>query len=304
MRRTWPLLTVPLAWLFIEAAARTMAVIAGVVGLNASAVSGRWQDNICALFAWGFVLVALWAWLRFYERRSLAEILARGKGFAGGFVLGAVMIAAVAGIGVAVGGLQISGPGAWFDHLTPTWVFASVLSIAGFALQAVAREALFRGWILRTVLERWGPGLATVINVATYAGLYGMHFTPSPDAIIGFLSLVLMGVTLSLTVMRDGHIWRACGLSMAWNLMLAWGFGLNVLGEHLNVTPAVLTLSPAYEPPVWVTGGGFGPNGTLEMILVLVVGLVATLLRLRGRRRTGARYGHDHDHDDDDHYDD
>jgi len=296
MRRTWPLLTVPLAWLFIEAAARVMGFVAGFVGLNASAVSGRWQDNICALFAWGLVLLALWAWLRWYERRPLSELLGRGKGAVSGFALGATMIAAVAGIGAALGGLQVDGPGAWFDHLTPTWLFASVLSIAGFAVQTVAREALFRGWMLRTVQARWGAGLALIVNVAAYAGLYGMHFTLSPEAMIGILNLVLMGIILSLIVLRDGHVWRACGVSMAWNLALAWGFGLNINGEHLNVTPVVLALSPAYDPPAWLTGGGFGPNGTVEMTLVLAA--VLAMLGLR-RRKSRPAVTHDYEYDED-----
>lgn len=296
-RRTWPLLTLPLAWLFIQAAGWSAEMLARLAGLHAAAVSGNWPDNIAALFAWGLVLVALWLWLRYFEHRALVTLGFIGKGggrFIAGLLLGAVMTMVAVGAIVALGGYVVSGPGAWFDHLTPTWLFASVLTIAGTVVQAGAKEALFRGWMLQTVLVRWGTGLAILMNVFAFALFHALHFTPAPEALIGIVNLALMAWLLSLLTLRDGLLWGVCGVQAGWTLTTTWGLGLNGNGEHLNVTPLLLTFDQGEEAPWWLTGGAFGPNGSVAMTLVLG----AVLLWALSRHKRKARVEHDEFDDD------
>lgn len=298
-RRTWPLLTLPLAWLFIQAGGWSAEMLARLVGLHASAASGNWPDNIGALFAWGLVLLVLWLWLRYFEHRSLVTVgfFDRGGGrFAVGLLLGAVMtIVAVAGI-TATGAYVIAGPGAWFDHLTPTWLLAATLVILGSVVQAGAKEALFRGWMLQTVASRWGVGAAITLNVFAYALIHGLHFTPAPEAIVGILNLAGMAWLLSLLALRDGSLWGVCGIHTGWTLATGLGFGLNIDGEHLNVTPMLLAVTQGEGAPWWLTGGDFGLNGSMVMSLVIGAVLLWALSRSR-KARTHVVHDDDHDYD-------
>ncbi len=291
-RRTWAWTAGPLAWLFIYSAARVAGFAAGLVGLQASGVSGRWQDNIAGLFAWGLVLLILWAWLKYREGRSLRSVgLPAGWGrFGGGLVLGAVMLVAVVVPGVLLGGFQIYHPGAWYDHLTPTWLLASSLVLIGTAVQATAMEALYRGWLTQTVAARWGLRLAILANVLTFAYIQAGDVTRGPQAMLGAVNLALFAWLLSSLAVRENAVWGAAGLHAAWMLVMGLGLGLNVDGNHLNVTPMLLAAAPVDEAPWWLSGGDFGPDGS-----VLVTAVLGVVLLLR--RRSAPRRGHDYDDD-------
>ncbi len=293
-RRTWAPLTVPLVWLFIFAGVWVSGWIARAVGLQVSAGSGRWQDNIAALFASGPVLLALWLWLRFFEGRGLAAAgLGRFKGarFGSGFLAGTGLVVAVVAAGWGLGGYEFNGLGAWYDHLTPTWLFASLLAIVGVFLQASVTEALFRGWMLGTVARQWGAVIAVAVNLLAVALIQGGNAFRAPEATIGAVNFILIAWLLSLSALRDGALWGVCGFHAAWNLMMGWGFGLNVDGGHMSITPAVLAMGTAYEAPVWLTGGDFGPDGSLLMTVAVTAVLAWRLMRgvkLGGGQR--ARY--------------
>ena len=295
-RRTWPLLTLPLAWLFIQAGGWGAEWLARLAGMHASAASGNWPDNILALFAWGLVAVVLWLWLRFYEHRAFDTLGFTGKGaghFTAGLILGLVMTVVPVVAIVALGGYVVAGPGAWYDHLTPTWLLASLLTIAGTFIQAGAKEALFRGWIMHTLALRWGTGVAVLLNVVAFVYIHANHLMLSPESLLGVVNLALMAWLLSRLVMRDGSLWGAWGLHAGWTLMTGLGLGLNIIGEHLNVTPMLLAFGMGDEAPWWLSGGDFGPNGSIMMTLV-VIGL---LVWARPPRRT-TRPVHDDDVDD------
>lgn len=283
-RRTWALLTIPLVWLFIYAGVWLSGRVAAVFGLNVSAASGRWQDNLMALFASGPVLLLLWLWLRYFEGRPLSSVGLgpwQGRRFGAGFLSGFIMVVvAVVEIGL-VAQYEIVGPGAWYDHLTPTWLFASALAIIGTLLQATVTEAMFRGWMLQTVAGQWGAVLAVAFNmVACLVIQGGPGVLRSPEALLGVINIMLISWYMCLRAMREQTLWGICGFHAAWNLTLGWGFGLNVDGGRLNITPALLKIeAPVEHDWIW-TGGDFGPNASIIMTSMAVL-LVATCFRGR-----------------------
>lgn len=278
-RRTWTLLTLPLVWLFIYAGVWLSGQIAGVFGLYVSAISGRWQDNLAALFACLPVLLLLWLWLRFFERRPLASLGLgpwQGRRFGLGFLSGVVVvIVAVVEIGL-IAQYEIVGPGAWYDHLTPTWLFASALAIIGTILQAIVTEALFRGWVLQNTAGRWGGALAIAFNIAACLLIQGgPGALRSPEAMLGIINIAILSWYMCLRAMRDQSVWGVCGFHAAWNLTMGWGLGLTVDGGRLNITPALLKVeAPGDVAWIW-TGGDFGPNASIMMTTIALL-LVAT----------------------------
>jgi uncharacterized protein len=285
-RRTWALLTIPLVWLFIYAGVWVAGQIAGVLGFYVSAASGRWQDNVVALFAAGPVLLLLWLWLRFFEGRPLASVGLgpwQGKRFGAGLLSGFLLvIIAVAEI-AALGGVAFTGLGAWYDHLTPTWLLASVLAIAGTLLQAMVTEAMFRGWMLQNAAGQWGAVAAVAFNmVACLVIQGGVGILRSPEAVLGIVNIIILSWYMCLRAMRDQSLWGICGFHAAWNLTLGWGLGLNVDGGRLNITPAFLKVESLPEADWIWSGGDFGPNASLMMTLMAVFALLTCF---RGEKR-------------------
>jgi uncharacterized protein len=274
-RRTWAFLTIPLVWLFIYAGVWVSGKIAGVFGLYVSAASGRWQDNLTALFASGPVLLLLWLWLRYFEGRLLPSIglgAWQGKRFGMGFLSGFVMIAIVVAAIALTGGLEVIGPGAWYDHLTPTWLLASVLAIIGTIFQATVTEAMFRGWMLQTAAGQWGAVPAVAFNIiACLVVQGGFGALRSPEAMLGIINIAILSWYMCLRAMRDQSLWGVCGFHAAWNLTMGWGLGLNVDGGRLNITPGLLKVESLPEE-AWIwTGGDYGPNASIMMTSVAIL---------------------------------
>ncbi len=302
-RRTWAVVTAPLVWIFIFAGVMLAGKLTGLFGIYVSSGSGRWQDNIAALFASLPVIGLLWLWLRFFERRSLAGIgLAAPQWgrFGAGFVSGLVLVGVVVAAGFALGGYELLGPGAWYDHLTPTWLFAATLAILGTGIQALTTEAMYRGWMLSSAASQWGVGLAILFNVVASFLIQGGNVMRSPEAMLGAVNMALMACVLCNRAMRDGTLWGVCGLHAAWNLTMGLGLGLNVDGGHLNVTPFLVSLAGLDSAPWWLTGGDFGPDGSV--LMTVVAGLVA-LWGLRGGKKGGGRRVRGRPEDSDEVYD-
>jgi membrane protease YdiL (CAAX protease family) len=285
-RRTWALLTIPLVWLFVYAGVWLSGRIAGIFGLYVSAASGRWQDNLTALFASAPVLLLLWLWLRFFEGRPLRSVGLgpwQGRRFGAGILSGFLLVATVVAAVTLAGGFEITGPGAWYDHLTPTWIFASVLAIAGSILQAMVTEALFRGWMLQNSAGQWGAVPAVAFNiVACLVVQGGLGALRSPEAVLGIINIAILSWYMCLRAMRDQSLWGICGFHAAWTLTMGWGMGLNVDGGRLSVTPGLLKVETLPEAPWLITGGNYGPNASVVMTLVAVFALLTCL---RGRTK-------------------
>lgn len=306
-RPTWAFLTLPLAWAFIFYGNGVADRIAMIFGLRASAADSIWQFNILAQFGSVVILGFLWAWLRGFERRTLADIgLVRpplwGR-FWRGFMLGFILIAVAVAAGVALGVMTIAWPGAWYNHLTPVWLTAAPLAVIGTMIQASTSEVLFRGWIIDAFAARWSGWLAAAASVLMFTYMQGVDPSSSPEATVCVVNIALMTWFLSLRAMEDGVLWGVCGVHSAWTLGMGLGFGMNIDGRHLNVTPALLGVVPTEGAPNWLSGGDWGPDGSL--LMTLAAGGAVLWQWRRGRKTRRARAvvaddgGYDYRGDDD-----
>ncbi len=290
-RKTWALLTLPLTWLFIFQGNGLADRIARIFGQHASAANPVWQHNILAQWGSAVILGLFWLWLHFWERRRLGDVgLCRPPlwgMFWRGFGLGFIFVAVVVAGGIILGVLTIAGPGAWYNHLTPIWLFATPLAIIGTTIQASTSEILFRGWIMEAFASRWSGWIAIAVSVLFFTYMQGVDPRASPEATVCVVNIALMTWLLSLCAMEDGVLWGVCGLHAAWTLSMGLGFGLNIDGRHLNFTPALLNVVPTEGAPNWLSGGDFGPDGSL--LMTLVAGGAALWQFTRGRRARQAR---------------
>lgn len=206
------------------------------------------------------------------SRRPVADAIAATRRAWGGAVvargawLGAWPIAAALGLLVAVGAFRVA-PGDGTPPADLLWRAAAVLLPA-----ALAEELMARGYAW-TVLAEWrGPVAATAVTSVVFAGLH--LFNPG----IGVLPLAcVVGAGVLLGLVR----WHTGSLVAAWAAHVAWNATL-VLVAHAPVSGVSFPtpgwrLSPA--GPSWLTGGEYGPEGTLPTLVAL--GVAILLLRRR-----------------------
>lgn len=287
-RRTWTVAAIVLALVFIiggQVLGIIPAILTGFIGMDGA--TERWDQLAYILFAtFGCGTVLVFLWVRFFERRPLATIGFNADGlkrFARGYAIGLAFLLAAVGIIWAVGGYSIEAGGAFQSAAVGAALVPIVVLLLGFIVQGSTEEIFFRGWLMQLIASRHGLWLAIAINSLLFGLMHAANIPPSKELFMGLLNIVLFGVFISLYAAREGSLWGVCGWHAAWNWLLGLGFGLEVSGQVVDAKPLIVDLTTRTEVPWWITGAAFGPEGSVVVTALLLVG--STMLLLRGRTR-------------------
>ncbi|HMK91589.1 MAG TPA: CPBP family intramembrane glutamic endopeptidase [Thermoleophilia bacterium] len=198
------------------------------------------------------------------ERRAPRELGGgwRGLGELGlGGLIGLGLFAAIVGVLALAGSYHVLGERSW---LTVQWSL--------FAAAAAFREELmFRGVVLRISEERFGTWIALALSSLWF----GLAHANNPGAtIVDSLMVALFGgLLLGAAYLATRRLWLAIGIHAMWNFAESGIFGVPVSGF---VIPG--WLSARLSGPGWLTGGAFGPEGSVVTLGVTAVAIAALLL--------------------------
>jgi membrane protease YdiL (CAAX protease family) len=193
------------------------------------------------------------------ERRTARSEWATGAAIGWGTIVLAVLPMAL------IGTLSVRF---WTEPRSFWLVVVNLAAIAGLAL---ASEMAFRGYPYQRLIEAIGPSWATVVMALLFAAIGGFNQNGSRSATV---ITVLLGALLCSAWLRTHGLWLGWGLRFAWMASLGILFGFPVNGLD-NVSSLVQTRAIG---PEWLTGGDFGPEGTIWMVLLLI-GAIAVLIR-------------------------
>lgn len=179
-----------------------------------------------------------------------------GLGMAVGWALAvACVLPMLVGGGIAV--VLFLGPSAW------GWL---AVDAAFFALLALAEEVAFRGYGFQRFADSVGSLGAVLGFAAFYAIVQGLLPGSSRSSVA--VSIVF-SLVLSTAYLRTRALWVSWGINFGWKASRALLFGLAVSG--------VSSHSPVVQGnpmgPFWLTGGGFGLDGSWVTFVVLLAAL-------------------------------
>lgn len=225
------------------------------------------------------ILLALWAWVVFVERRPFwtlglertGAVTKYLRGALIGFLMFAVCIGALAVFGTVssrTGNPQLQGLNALGGVL---------LVYLGWTIQGPTEEILCRGWLLQTQGARYRPWVGIVISSFVFALLHSLNTGFNAFAAI---NLLLFALFAALFVLYEGGLWGIFGWHAAWNWAEGNVFGTQVSGG--SVYGGVL-LNLRTSGPAWMTGGAFGPEGGFVVTFFLLVSIA--ILIILGKRK-------------------
>ncbi len=142
------------------------------------------------------------------------------------------------------------------------WLLADA---AFFALAALAEEVAFRGYGFQRFEMVVGP-YGAALGFAAFYALVQAGLRGSNKASIA-VSLVF-SLLLSMSYLRTRALWLSWGLNFGWKAGRALIFGLAVSGvSHTSVVEG--------DPmgPFWLTGGGYGLEGSWIAFFALLVAM-------------------------------
>jgi membrane protease YdiL (CAAX protease family) len=212
-----------------------------------------------------FLLVAGYAAFGFLIDRQTKPISAQGLPMRAGWPREAAMGLAVGWTAVVlcvvpmalIGGIAIV-----ISTHAPAWGWL-VADFAFFALGALVEEVTFRGYGFQRFERVVGPYGASIGFALFYAILQAL--LPGTTNISIAVSLIL-SLLLSMAYLRTRALWMSWGINFGWKASRALVFGLAVSG--VNSHSSVVEGDPM--GPFWITGGGFGIDGSWIAAIVLL----------------------------------
>jgi membrane protease YdiL (CAAX protease family) len=185
-----------------------------------------------------------------------------------------------AGLGLAVGWsiavvcvlpMVVSGGIAIVLVLQPSAWGWLVADAAFFALAALAEEIAFRGYGFQRFAYAVGP-MGAVLGFAAFYAIVQALVPGSNHA--SFAVSIALSLALSTAYLRTRALWLSWGLNFGWKASRALLFGLAVSGVNSH--------SPAVQgDPMgsfWLTGGGYGLDGSWVAFVVLLAALPVVYL--------------------------
>jgi membrane protease YdiL (CAAX protease family) len=272
-RRTWTLAAIPLTvlFLFIGQSPGAIAMLMLHMPLDAGV---DWRSDVLLLLTFAPITVVflLWNWL--FERAGPATLGFNAHAvtrYTRGLLIGLGFAAAAVGGVWLLGGYRFEGFGAW-EHPTVMTFVPIAAVFFGFVAQGAAEEVAMRGYLMQVIVSRhgiyWGIGISMIL----FSLLHASNIAPSKQLFMGLINIVLVGVFFSLYAILERSLWGVCAWHSAWNFLLGAGFGLEVSGQKVDVSPFLVDLQRA-PAPWWITGGQFGPEGSVMTSVVLLIGI-------------------------------
>lgn len=215
------------------------------------------------------VLVYVWV-VRRTENRAVVEVSREGavSGLGYGTLLGLALFGLVIVNLAVLGSYTVHGLG----------TVAGAVGLVGFmAAVAVGEELMYRGVLFR-IIEGW---TGTWVALTATSLLFGLAHLVNPNATLwGALVIAIeAGGLLTAAYVATRKLWVPIGLHLGWNVAGSAIFSTEVSG---NNTPQGL-LDASTSGPMLITGGEFGPEGSVYSIVFCAVA-AAVFIRMAYRR--------------------
>ena len=229
-----------------------------IAGVDMSTIESRndssIQDLIIAIFNMVGTFLVLWLFMKFVDKEPFVklgfETKDRLKDVIYGIVIGFVIMA----IGFAS-----------LIYLEEVFFLKLIfdlkelgIAILLFFIVAVVEEALFRGYVLKNLMQSFNKYVALIVSAIIFSLAHG--FNPNID-LFSLLSLFGAGILLGLSYIYTKNLWFPIALHLSWNLFQSL-FGFNVSG--LDTYSLVEFTIPENNI---LNGGAFGFEGSYLAII-------------------------------------
>jgi membrane protease YdiL (CAAX protease family) len=138
---------------------------------------------------------------------------------------------------------------------------------------SMGEELFFRSFLFYLVLEslrhlRKEPLSKAMLTSLIISLLFGLaHYTNESATLLSTVNLAIDGLMLAIPFLITGRLGMSIGIHFSWNLLLG-----AVLGAGVSGNLAKVSVIRMLTPDNLFTGGAFGPEGS---VLVLLLDLIA-----------------------------
>ena len=207
-----------------------------------------------------------------YRKRAVTDLLV-------GFVLSAVMAGTFLLMAVALNIVEITGLN-WDTALRgPTAANRLVGALRSFTLATMLillfehilvgywEELVFRGYLFQNMAAGMGQLPAILLSCLIYGVI---HYLNPNATVLSSMIIILFGFMRIFGYLTTGMLWLSMGMHIGWNFFQGPVCGFAASG-HQKATLLELNILE----PNWLSGGSFGPEGSLLIIPVVLLAIWA-----------------------------
>lgn len=236
----------------------------------------------------GMVLV-IFALSRWIDRRPISDFGLHfdslwWQDLAAGLCIGAFTLTTVAVIELSLGWVELSP--VQRNPFNIAVIPAALLALLNLIAVAFGEEITFRSYQVKNLAEGFrkiaGERAAVMVAFGISSVLFGLAHLMNPN--VGWLSVlnvVLAGLLMGLGFILTGSLAIPLGFHIAWGFFEEYVFGYANSGQ---VPLNSLMTNTLTGPELW-TGGKFGPEGGLLVLLLILVDMALVFLWIKGRKR-------------------
>jgi len=213
------------------------------------------------------VLTATIVMVKMFEKRPVHSVgipfhkrmpLELGQGvLVGGVMMGAVFLAHFGG-----GFINLE----WRGLTSVDFMGVLVTSMTIFIIAGFGEELFFRGYPFQTLVESIKAPAAVIIMSVAFSIAHGMN----PNiTVLGLFNIFLAGIWLSVAYLKTRTLWFPVGLHVSWNFFQGTIFSYPVSGQEFQDQSLFIS---SVSGPTLLTGGDFGPEGSVITTVVLIIG--------------------------------
>ena len=210
------------------------------------------------------VIIAYKLFYRKIENREVTEISV--KGIAKNLTFGIIVGLALQSLTVLVIYLNNG-----FKIVSINPVSFIIIPVTVAFTVAIFEEILIRGIIFRIIEEKLGSYIALIISAIIFGGLHLIN--PSSSLISATCVAVEGGLLLGAAYIYSRSLWLPIAIHFAWNFMQSGILGAITSGNEKTNSLLTTQITGAKI----ITGGEFGPEGSIQAILFCLIAAIALM---------------------------
>ncbi|MBL6648753.1 MAG: CPBP family intramembrane metalloprotease [Flavobacteriaceae bacterium] len=208
-----------------------------------------------------FMIIMLWAIMNYIDKENFIDIGLQVKGRLKDFNFGLFI------------GLIIMGFAYFFLLLINELVFVKIdfdlykilLSIVLFIGVSVFEEIIFRGYVLKNLLESFNPFVALFISSLFFSLI---HVANPNVTLLGLSNIFLAGIFLGISYVFTKNLWFPIALHFSWNFFQAmFGFKVSGLDSYSIIDFNIVENNS-------LNGGEFGFESSILSLFIILVSII------------------------------
>lgn len=221
---------------------------------------------VSASCVWSYVL-----FFKKYDKRTVTEFAA--KGLAKNLIIGASIGFVLQSLTILV--IYLNGSYSVL-HINP--VSFILIPFALMFTVAIIEEILVRGIIFRIMEEKLGSYIALTISSLLFGAL---HLANPHGTLISGICITTAGFLMGAAFIYSRSLWMPIALHFAWNFTQSGIFGAITSGNEKTNS----LLEAKIQGPEFITGGAFGPEGSIQAIAFCALGTLILLILSRKQNK-------------------